>query len=328
MKRALITGVTGQDGAYLAQLLLDKGYEVIGITRNNHFLNHANLDYLGITDRVTLEECDLTDLPFVLRILREYQPTELYNLAAQSSVGLSFQQPTSTIQYNVNSVLNLLEAIRITDTSIKFYQASSSEMFGKVPNLPINPETPMHPLSPYAISKATGFWTVVNFRESFNLFACNGILFNHESVLRPRNFFLKKVILDSFKLKNGTISSLSVGNLDVRRDFGFAPRYVEAMWLMLQQEQPRDFVICSGKSVLLRDIVQYIFSKLDLDPGRIKVDKNLYRPVDIYDIYGNNEPARTQLGWTYDLPFERVLDMIIDEEAANLRDGRVNLSNK
>lgn len=314
MKSAIITGITGQDGAYLAKLLLEKGYRVIGVTRNNHLSNLVNLDYLSITEKVVMEECDLRDLPFVMRILEKYHPEEVYNLAAQSSVGLSFQQPTATIQYNVNSVLNLLEAIRIVNPAIKFYQASSSEMYGKVSNLPVTLSTPMHPLSPYAISKASSYWTVVNFRESFNLFACNGILFNHESVLRPRNFFLKKVIIDSLKIKAQALDVLKVGNLDVKRDFGFAPKYVEAMWLMLQQSTPQDFIICSGRSILLRDIVNHVFKKLELDPAKIVIDHGLYRPVDIYDIYGDNSLSKEVLKWSYDLKFEDVLDQLIDEE--------------
>ena len=319
MKRALVTGITGQDGAYLAKLLLEKGYQIIGVTRNNHISNLTNLEYLNIKDQIILEECDLRDLPFVIRILEKYRPSELYNLAAQSSVGLSFQQPTATIQYNINSVLNLLEAVRIVDPQIKFYQASSSEMYGKVDKLPITLSTPMHPLSPYAISKASSFWTVVNFRESFGLFACNGILFNHESVLRPKNFFLKKVIDDSLRIKAGTLDVLKVGNLNVKRDFGYAPKYVEAMWLMMQQQTPQDFIICSGRSILLRDIVHYIFKKLSLDTSKIEVDKTLYRPVDIYDIYGDNSLSKELLGWSNELLFEEVLDRLLEEELLRIK---------
>lgn len=313
MKTALITGVTGQDGAYLSHLLLGKGYRVVGVTRNTA-KNSRALTYLKIADKILLEECDLRDLPAVIRLIEKHKPEELYNLAAQSSVGLSFQQPTATIQFNVLSVLNLLEAIRIVNSKIRFYQASSSEMYGKVTDLPITLKTPMHPLSPYAISKATGFWTVVNFRESFNLFACNGVLFNHESHLRTKNFFIKKIIHDSLQLRAGRISELKVGNLEVRRDFGFAPEYVKAMWLMLQQETPKDFVICSGRSLLLKDLVHYIFKKLDLDRSKIVIDPDLYRPVDIFDTYGDNRDARNVLGWIYDMPFESVLDILLDEE--------------
>jgi GDPmannose 4,6-dehydratase len=313
MKTALITGITGQDGGYLAKLLLEKGYAVIGITRS-YLPNISNLNYLNIHHQVTLEECDLSDLPFVLRILEKYRPTEIYNLAAQSSVGHSFQQPISTIQFNVNSVLNLLEAIRMVNSSIKFYQASSSEMFGRVEKLPITLSTPMHPLSPYAISKASNHWTVVNFRESFGLFACNGVLFNHESFLRANNFFVKKIITESLKIKAGLSDKLKVGNIDVKRDFGFAPRYVEAMWLMLQQEKPRDFIICSGKSISLRSIIEHVFQTLDLPMSKLEIDRNLYRPIDIDDIYGDNSDAKTFLRWSYDHDFRGIIDLLLKEE--------------
>ncbi len=314
MKRALITGITGQDGAYLAKLLVDKNYQVFGVVRNNESRSYFNLEYLQIQDTVFLEACDLMDLPHVIRILEKVKPDEIYNLAAQSSVGLSFQQPTSTIQYNVNSVLNLLEAIRIVDKSIRIYQASSSEMFGKVVNLPITLDTPMHPLSPYAISKAAGYWSIINFRESFGLFACNGILFNHESFLRKSNFFIKKVIVDSLKVKAGNLNKLVIGNIDVKRDFGYAPKYVEAMWLMLQQERAEDFIICSGKSVSLREIISHVFDQLGIDSEKLEIDQNIYRPTDIEDIYGDNSRAKQILGWNYNDEFKDVLNRIISEE--------------
>jgi GDPmannose 4,6-dehydratase len=314
MKTALITGITGQDGSYLAQFLLAKGYKVIGITRNNYKPDLRNLDHLKISHEILLEECDLCDLAFVITIIEKHKPEEIYNLSAQSSVGLSFKQPTSTMHYNINSVLNLVEAIRLVNKSIKFYQASSSEMFGKVDNLPVTLSTPMHPLSPYAISKATNYWTVVNFRESYNLFACNGILFNHESVLRPKNFFIKKIISDSLRVKSGVLNTLNVGNLDVKRDFGYAPKYIEAMWLMLQYKEPRDFIICSGKSILLKDIVHYVFRKLNIHASKITIDSSLYRPTDIYDIYGDNSQAKELLGWSYNMDFEKVLDQLIEQE--------------
>lgn len=319
---AFITGISGQDGAYLAQLLLGKGYKIVGITRNNHPTNYYNLTYLGIQDRIVFEEGDLCDLSFIIRIIEKHRPTEIYNLAAQSSVGLSFAQPTATIHYNVSSVLNLLEAIRIVDKSVKFYQASSSEMFGKVVNLPVTTTTSMHPLSPYAISKATNYWTVVNFRESYNLFVCNGILFNHESYLRSNTFFVKKVLQDSFKIKSGKLEFLRVGNIDVKRDFGYAPKYVEAMWLMLQHKEPHDFIICSGKSISLRHIIEYVFKKLGIDSSKVVVDQNLYRPVDIVDIYGDNSQAKELLGWSYSMTFEEVLDQLILEEETNLHNQK------
>jgi GDPmannose 4,6-dehydratase len=317
MKTAFITGITGQDGSYLAQLLISNNYTVIGIIRNNHNTQTKNLDYLNMTRQVTLEECDLLDMSSILKLLTKYKPDEIYNLAAQSSVSLSFKQPISTLQFNISSVLNLLESIRIFNVDIKFYQACSSEMYGKVEQLPITINTPMHPLSPYAISKATTFWTVTNYRESYGLFACSGVLFNHESYLRNESFFVKKVIVEAFKMQKDSTRLLKIGNLNVRRDFGHSKKYIEAMWLMLQQPRPCDYMICSGKSVLLESIVHYVFNKLDVDYDRIVIDPDLYRPTDIQDIYGDNAHAREALNWQYDYDFFEVLDMLIEEEQLN-----------
>lgn len=317
MKTAIITGVTGQDGAYLSQLLLNKGYTIVGLTRSYNTANFDKLEYLGIKDLITFEECDLTDISSIINIFTKYNPDEVYNLASQSSVGLSFNQPIGTIHYNILSVLNLLESIKMFNKSIKYYQASSSEMYGLVKNLPINEETPVHPVSPYAISKASAHWIVVSYRESYNLFACSGILFNHESYLRSHNFFVKKVITDCISIKKGKLQNLKVGNLDIKRDFGFAPQYVNAMWLMLQQENAGDYIICSGKSISLREILYYIIKKLDLNQDIIIVDPKLSRPADIYDIYGDDSRARNKLGWHYNLDFFEALDLIIDEELKN-----------
>jgi GDPmannose 4,6-dehydratase len=270
----------------------------------------SRLKYLGIDDRVELLECDLRDLSQVLSIIKSVNPEEIYNLAAQSSVALSFQQPIGTIDFNIASVLNFLEAIRLINPAIKFYQASSSEMFGKVEQLPITEEAMVHPLSPYAISKVTGHYICINYRESYGLFTSSGILFNHESYLRGENFFVKKLLRGALDIVHGKRESLSFGNLDIKRDFGWSEKYVEAMWLMLQHETPGDFVICSGKSVLLRDIVEYVFGKLDIDPL-------LYRPADIQDIYGSSEKAHRVLNWTYDMDFFAVLDHLLEEEASN-----------
>lgn len=314
MKVVFITGITGQDGSYLASLLLKKDYKVIGITRSSHNQKSPRLKYLGIDNDVIIEECDLLDFSAIVKLIKDYNPDEIYNLAAQSSVASSFKQPIGTLQYNITSVLNLLEAIRLTNTNAKFYHAASSEMYGKVSNLPITTNTPMHPLSPYAISKATSYWSVINYRESYGLFACCGILFNHESYLRDSNFFIKKIIVEGIKMQSDLSHVLKVGNLHVKRDFGFTPNYVEAMWLMLQQTKPNDFIICSGKSYLLEDIVRYILMKLDVSFDRVEVDSNLYRPTDIEDIYGDNRDAKNVLEWNYSLSFYDVLDIIIAEE--------------
>jgi GDPmannose 4,6-dehydratase len=316
MKTAIVTGITGQDGAYLAELLSKKNYTVVGITRSYNNSNLSKLQYLGIESKVILEECDLTDIPSIIRILRKYNPSEIYNLAAQSSVGLSFEQPIGTITFNTISVLNLLESIRIVDKRIKFYQASSSEMYGKVQNLPITESTALHPLSPYAISKASAYWSVVNYRESYGLFACNGILFNHESILRSDNFFVKKVILGSIRISRGIQHELRVGNIEIKRDFGYAPEYVKVMWLMLQIGAPNDYLICSGKSVSLKEIIFFLFDKLKINKNCLVIDPTLYRPTDIEDIYGDNTKAKKVLSWHYDISFFDVLDLMVEKELA------------
>ena len=313
-KTAIITGITGQDGAYLSELLLSKNYQVIGITRSYNHSNLHNLQYLKIEKKIKLIECDLTDITSIMSLIKKFKPDEIYNLAAQSSVSLSFEQPIGTILFSAISVLNLLESIRISDTGIRFYQASSSEMFGKVTKLPVKENTPMHPLSPYAISKATAFWSVINYRESYGLFACNGILFNHESHLRTDNFFVKKVIQNSIEIAKGKLDMLTVGQIDLKRDFGYAPEYVRAMWLMLQHPKANDYSICSGSSVSLREIIHYVFKKLNIPFHKLRIDKTLFRPIDIKNIYGDNSRAKKMLGWKYEMSFFEVLDKLIDEE--------------
>lgn len=317
MKVAFITGISGQDGAYLTQLLVDKNYLVVGITRNNHSDILQKITYLNVTTNVVIEECDLLDLSSIISLITKYQPNEIYNLAAQSSVGLSFKQPIGTVSFNIISVINLLEAIRIVKPDTRFYQASSSEMYGKVKDLPITINTPMHPLSPYAISKASAHWTVVNYRESYNVFACNGVLFNHESFLRSSGFFVKKVLTESVHNRNNPNWNLKVGNIDIKRDFGYSPKYVEAMWLMLQRDLPSDFIICSGRSITLRSIIEYVFRSLNISIEKLVISDELMRPTDIEDIYGDNKPAKELLHWDYDLDFFTILDMLIEEEIRN-----------
>ena len=317
MKVAIITGVTGQDGAYLSRLLIEKGYRVIGLIRSKYGSNLDRLKYLNLIDKIELVECDLGDLSQVLNIIADCKPTEIYNLAAQSSVALSFKQPIGTIEFNTRSVLNFLEAIKLLNPAIRFYQASSSEMFGKVKNLPITEESMVHPLSPYAISKVTAHYICINYRESYKLYTCCGILFNHESYLRGENFFVRKLIKGAFDILNGKEKYLEFGNLDIRRDFGWSEKYVEAMWLLLQQDKPDDFVICSGSSISLREIVYYVFDKFKIDRSLARTDPKLFRPTDIEDIYGSNQKAKTLLHWDYDMSFFSVLDNIIEEERAN-----------
>lgn len=317
MKSAIITGITGQDGAYLSRLLLEKGYKIIGLIRSHYGSNLSRLKYLNVLDKVELVECDQSDLSQVLNIIGTHKPTEVYNLAAQSSVSLSFQQPIGTINFNIQSVLNMLEAIRLLNPSIRFYQASSSEMFGKVNNLPITEDSIVHPLSPYAISKVTAHYVCINYRESYNLYTSCGILFNHESYLRGENFFVKKVIKGAIDILHEKREFLEVGNLDIKRDFGWSEKYVEAMWLLLQQDKPDDYIISSGKSITLREVVYYVFDKLGVDRNKIKINPAFFRPTEIEDIYGSNKKARAVLNWQYDMDFFEVLNLIIEEECKN-----------
>lgn len=318
IKTAIISGITGQDGAYLAQLLLNENYKVIGLTRSSNKFNINGFKYLAIADKVIIEECDLLDFSSIIKILLKYKPNEFYNLAAQSSVNVSFEQPIGTINYNTQSVLNILESIRVLTIDTKVYQASSSEMYGEVASLPVNEKTPLHPLSPYAISKASGYWIGVNYRESFKIYCANGILFNHESYLRGSNFFVKKVIRTSLNIKNGSQKELRVGNIDIKRDFGFAPDYVKAMWLSLQQDKADDYIICSGTSIYLREIINYTFDYLGINRNKLIEDYTLFRPTEIENIFGDNSKAKSILNWKYDKSFFNVLDILINEESRNL----------
>lgn len=315
MKVAIITGISGQDGAYLAKLLIKMDYKVIGTTRSYRNNNiYDNLKYLNILSKVQIIELDLTDIANIILLIKKHEPQEIYNLAAQSSVGISYMQPIGTFSFNTTSVNNLLEAIRTIDPRIKFYQASSSEMYGEVKNLPINKGTKMHPVSPYGVSKMAAHYMAITYRDSYNLFVSSGILFNHESYLRSNNFFVKKIIVESIRIKNRLQKELKVGNLNIKRDFGYAPKYVEAMYLIMQQENARDYIICSGESILLRDIVEYVFKKLNLDLKRIIVDEKLFRPNEIFEIYGDNLEAKDLLNWNYSFSFYDILDVLIEEE--------------
>jgi GDPmannose 4,6-dehydratase len=315
-RTALITGITGQDGAYLAKELLNNNYRVIGLTRGYNDLN--GLSYLGIKEKVVIISCDLLDISQIIKIIQQTEPTEIYNLAAQSSVSLSFQQPIGTFHFNTISVFNLLEAIKLVNKSIRFYQASSSEMYGKVNDLPINESSILHPLSPYAISKAAAHFTCIHYRESYNLHISCGILFNHESYLRSNNFFIKKIIQESIKISRGYQTTLNVGNIDVGRDFGYAPKYVQAMYLMVQQDVPSDYLVCSGQTISLRDIIHHVFDKLNIAHTHYKIDSTLYRPAEIENMFGDNAKAKLELGWAYDLSIQQTLDLLLEEELRNL----------
>lgn len=317
-KTAIITGITGQDGAYLAQLLLAKDYKVVGLTRGYSSENLRGLTYLSIKDHIQLLTCDLLDISQIIKVLQEVRPAEIYNLAAQSSVSLSFQQPIGTFQFNTISVFNLLEAIKMVDKEIKFYQASSSEMYGKVNDLPITEQSILHPLSPYAISKAAAHFTCIHYRESYQLHISCGVLFNHESYLRTNTFFVKKVIQDSIRISRGELDFLNVGNIDIKRDFGYAPKYVEAMYAMLQKEVPSDYLICSGETISLREIIYYIFGRLNIAHDRCEIDPKLYRPAEIENMFGNNAKAKSDLKWDYNIDIFQTLDLLLDEELKNI----------
>lgn len=314
MKTAIISGISGQDGAYLARLLLSKDYAVTGLVRNSEGAGLWRLKFLGIAEKVKLVECDLTDLSQIFRLIQEIRPDEVYHLAAQSSVSVSFSQPIATINYNTISTLNLLETIRLSHSSLKFYQASSSEMFGVVQRLPIDEETVIHPQSPYAISKATSYWMTRNYREAYKIFASSGILFNHESALRQHSFVIKKIIRTALDIQEGLADTLVLGNIDVRRDFGYAPAYVEAMWLMMQQEVPDDFIICSGFSSSIREIVEMVFSLLQIPLSCLHTEQSLYRPAEIEENYGNPEKAKRVLGWSYNFTLQQLIERLIVDE--------------
>ncbi len=296
-KRALICGISGQDGAYLAQLLLKKGYEVFGTSRDAQMSSFKNLSFLGIKEQVDCESMSLNDFRSVIQVLINVEPDEIYNLAGQSSVGLSFQQPVETLESISVGTLNLLEAIRLTGKSIKLYNAGSSECFGDVGDQSADENTPFHPRSPYAVAKAAAYWEVANYREAYDLFACSGILFNHESPLRPERFVTKKIISSVRKIaESGGV--IKLGNMDIKRDWGWAPEYVEAMWLMLQQDQPDDFVIATGETNSLQDFVATAFASAGLDwQNHVESDSSLFRPTDLAESKGNPQKALEVLGW-------------------------------
>lgn len=317
-KTALITGITGQDGAYLSKLLLSKGYKVYGVTRDRLELDDKNLRYLNITSSVNLIELPQLDTERMKKILEVTKPDEIYNLSSQSSVGYSFKDPYSTLQYNILSVLYWLEGIKLINPAIRFYQASSSEMFGNVPptDLPLKESLVFNPASPYGISKASAHWLAVNYRDSNHIFSSCGILFNHESALRGNKFVVKKIINTAVKIKMGLHKNiLTLGNLDIKRDWGYAPEYVKAMWLMLQQNEPGDFLICSGNVMSLHDLLKLVFDNLGLDISQhVKQDTSLLRPNDLEIIYGDNTKAKSLLGWDYHMSNKELIDQLINDE--------------
>jgi len=306
--RALICGVGGQDGAYLAQFLLDKGYEVIGTSRDATSSSFDSLRQLGIFDRVKTVSMAINDFRSVLHTVKLFAPDEIYNLAGQTSVGLSFEQPVETMESIAGGTLNLLEAIRFVDRPIRFYNAGSSESFGDTGNAQADENTPFHPRSPYAIAKASAYWQVSNYREAYGLFACTGILFNHESPLRPSRFVTQKIVHGAARIAKGELQSLSLGNISIERDWGWAPDYVQAMWMMLNADAPDDFVIATGRTVSLEYFVGRVFEQFGLDwKDWVKVDQRLLRPTDIQVGRANPAKARAKLGWSHRLDVDSVI---------------------
>lgn len=313
MKKALICGVSGQDGAYLAKLLLEKGYEVCGTSRDAQVSAFRNLLRLGIRESVKLESLALNDFRSVLQVLKKIAPDEIYNLAGQSSVGLSFEQPVETLESIATGTLNLLEAIRFIDKPIKLYNAGSSECFGDIGDRAADEETPFRPRSPYAVAKATSFWEIANYREAYGLFACSGILFNHESPLRPERFVTQKIVSAACRIARGSKEKLYLGNISVQRDWGWAPEYIEAMYLMLQQEQPEDFAIATGESHSLQDFVIEAFTCAGLNwQDHVVTDKNLLRPTELAVSRGNAAKAKAKLGWEAKYKMHDVVKMMVE----------------
>ena len=311
-KKALVCGVSGQDGTYLAKLLLCNGYEVHGTSRDAQISTFRNLKRLGIYQKVFLHSMSLIDFRSVLQTIKKIQPDEIYNLAGQSSVGLSFQQPVETLESITIGTLNLLEAIRFTGQPIKFYNAGSSECFGDTSGELADEKTPFRPRSPYGVAKAAAFWEVANYRQAYGLFACSGILFNHESPLRPERFVTQKIISTACRIASGSKEKLVLGNIDIKRDWGWAPEYVEAMYLMLQQEVPEDFVIATGRSCSLREFISIVFQNLDLDlESNIETNSTFFRPSDIAEGKGNPKKALEKLGWKAVSDLNFIIDKMI-----------------
>ena len=317
-KKALVTGVTGQDGSYLAEFLLEQGYEVLGMVRRSSTVNYDRIRQ--IQDRITIVQGDLLDQMSLLDILREHHPQEVYNLAAQSFVPTSWKQPVLTGEFTALGVTRVLEAIRIVDPEIRYYQASSSEMFGKVREVPQNEDTPFYPRSPYGVAKVYGHWITVNYRESYNLFACSGILFNHESPRRGLEFVTHKITYGAARIKLGLDKEIRLGNLNSRRDWGFAGDYVKAMWLMLQQDAPDDYVIATGQTHSVQELCELAFGYLDLNwQDYVVTDPKFLRPAEVDLLVGDASKAHSILGWEPSVSFEGLIHMMVDADLQALK---------
>jgi len=317
MPTALITGITGQDGSYLAELLLTKGYRVIGVARRSSTMTYERINHL--LDDISVVQGDLHDQGSLLSLLEEYEPTEVYNLAAQSFVPTSWNQPALTGDITALGVTRMLEAIRFVDPKIRFYQASSSEMFGKVMEVPQSEDTPFYPRSPYGVAKVYGHWITVNYRESFNLFAASGILFNHESPRRGLEFVTRKISDGVAKIKLGLAKELRLGNLEAQRDWGFAGDYVDAMWRMLQQDKPDNYVIGMGETHAVREFCEIAFSHVDLDYKEYVIqDERFYRPAEVDLLISDPTKSRTKLGWEPAVSFRELVTMMVDADMERL----------
>jgi GDPmannose 4,6-dehydratase len=315
--RALITGITGQDGSYLAELLLDKGYEVIGMVRRASTESFERINH--IKDQITLLQADLLDQLSIISIIEEHRPQEVYNLAAQSFVPTSWVQPVLTGQFNALGVTKMLEAIRLIDKKIRFYQASSSEMFGKAQEVPQTEKTPFYPRSPYGVAKLYGHWITVNYRESFGIHANSGILFNHESPRRGLEFVTRKITDGAVRIKLGQADKLALGNLDAKRDWGFAGDYVRMMWTMLQQDHPGDYVIASGQTHSVEDFARLAFAHLDLDfKDYVVIDPRFVRPAEVDLLLGDPSRAKENLGWEPSVSFEEMVKMMVEADLKRL----------
>lgn len=320
MPKALITGITGQDGSYLAELLLRKGYEVVGMLRRSSSVNFDRVDH--IRDDIELAQGDLIDGASMVNVLRDHEPDEVYNLAAQSFVQTSFGQPVLTGEITALGVTRLLDAVRIVRPDARFYQASSSEMFGKVVEVPQSETTPFHPRSPYGVAKVYGHWITVNYRESYGTFAVSGMLFNHESPRRGLEFVTRKITDGVARIKHGKATELRLGNLDAQRDWGFAGDYVDAMWRMLQRDDAKDYVIATGKTHTVREFCQIAFAAADLDwEEYVVVDERFYRPAEVDQLIGDASLAEKELGWTPTVSFEQLVQMMVEADLKRVSDS-------
>jgi GDPmannose 4,6-dehydratase len=326
MKRTLITGITGQDGSYLAEFLLEKGYRVAGIVRRSSTESFERIDH--IKNKVELKQADLLDQLSIIDAIKEFEPDEIYNLAAQSFVPTSWNQPILTAEFTALGVTRMLEAIRHINKNIKFYQASSSEMFGKVQQIPQNEKTPFYPRSPYGVSKVYAHWITVNYRESYNIFACSGILFNHESPRRGREFVTRKVTEGAAKIKLGLSKELRLGNFEAKRDWGYAKDYVRAMWLMLQQKEPSDYVIATGKEHSVKKLVEIAFGHLGLKwEDYVVIDPALLRPAEVDHLVGDYSKAKKELGWEPQVNFEKLIEMMVEADMDKLKNSKIKMQN-